>query len=282
LHQAGAVALKPSVYVLARTADTEEDMQWIRRMVEEEGGEATVCEAGLLGGSSDAEVEAMFQARSDAEYDEIVEGARGCAADPSEADIRRLRRRLEHAVARDFFAAPARARAERAVRQLRGTIDGRSGTGEPGGPDVVEPVARGTTWVTRAGVHVDRIASAWLIRRFIDAGARFRFVAAAGQGPKPGEIRFDMYEGEYTHEGDECTFEVLVRRFASGDAALRSIAEVVHDIDCKDEKFGRGEAAGIAATIRGIVASHEDDGARVDAGATLFDGLYAAFERPGE
>jgi hypothetical protein len=252
-------------------------MQWIRRMVEDEGGEATVCEAEMLGGTSDAEIESMFRAQSDAEYGQIAEGARACAADPSEADIRKLRRRLDRAVARDFFDAPAGATAEHAVRQLSETLGARSGTESPAGRDGVEKAPRGTTWVTRAGVHVDRIASAWLIRRFIDAGARFRFVAAANQGPEAGEIRFDMYDGDYTHEGDECTFEVLVRRFAPGDAALRWIAELVHDIDCKDEKFGRDEAAGLASMIRGVVASHEADSARVDAGASLFDGLYAAF-----
>ena len=252
-------------------------MQWIRRMVEDEGGEATVCEAAMLGGTSDAEIESIFRAQSDAEYGQIVEGARACAADPSEADIRKLRRQLERAVARDFFDAPARSNAGHAVRQLSETLDARSGMESPGGRDGVEKAARGATWVTRAGVHVDRIASAWLIRRFIDAGARFRFVASAKHRPEAGEIRFDMYEGEYTHEGDECTFEVLVRRFAPGDAALRSIAELVHDIDCKDEKFGRDEVAGLASMIRGLVASHEADGARVDAGASLFDGLYAAF-----
>ena len=85
-----------------------------------------------------------------------------------------------------------------------------------------------------------------------------------------------MYEGEFTHEGDSCTFEVLVARFEPGDAALRAIAEIVHDIDCKDEKFGREEAAGVASVIRGISLAHTDDAARVEAGSGLFDGLYAA------
>lgn len=282
LQQVGAVALKPSVYVLPRTDDAEEDLQWIRRMVEQEGGEATVCEAGLLGGMSDAEVESLFRAQSDAEYDAIVEGARGCTADPSESDVRKLSRGIERAVARDFFAAPARAKAERAVLRLRETLEARSGTDTPRVQRDAGAAPRGATWVTRAGVQVDRIASAWLIRRFIDAGARFRFTASADHRPEPGEIRFDMYDGEYTHEGEDCTFEVLARRFAPDDAAVRAIGEVVHDIDCKDAKFGREEAAGLASMIRGIVASHEEDGARLAAGATLFDGLYAAFERPGE
>jgi hypothetical protein len=94
-------------------------------------------------------------------------------------------------------------------------------------------------------------------------------------------VRFDMFEGEFTHEGDRCTFEVLVDRFVCDDAALRAIAEIVHDIDFKDEKFGRAEAAGIARVIRGIGSMNDDDAARVEAGAGLFDGLYAAFRRGG-
>ena len=131
--------------------------------------------------------------------------------------------------------------------------------------------------MTRSGVYVDRIASAWLIRRFIDEAARFKYVGARGYAPDPGELRFDMFEGEFTHDGEDCTFEVLVKRFVSDDSALRAIAQIVHDIDCKDEKFGREEAQGVAILLRGIAAAHSQDAARVDAGAVVFDGLYAAF-----
>src|SRR5439155_2978771 len=105
------------------------------------------------------------------------------------------------------------------------------------------------TWVTRSGVHVDRMASAWLIRRFIDPAARFKFVPAKGYDVREGEVRFDMFEGEFTHEGDRCTFETLMARFALQDPALVPIAEIVHEIDCKDEKFRRAETPGIASVI---------------------------------
>src|SRR3712207_9391022 len=106
---------------------------------------------------------------------------------------------------------------------------------------------KGRVWVTQRGVHVDRIASAWLIRRFIDPDARFKFVPAKGYGPEPGELRFDMYEGEFTHEGDRCTFEVLLARAGLDDPALAAIGEIVHDIDLKDAKFGRPEEIGRAS-----------------------------------
>jgi hypothetical protein len=133
--------------------------------------------------------------------------------------------------------------------------------------------------VTRADIHVDRLASAWLIRRFIDPAAHFKFVPARGYKPEPGELRFDMFEGEYTHEGERCTFETLLARFALADLALAAIGEIVHDIDCKDERFGRPEAAGVATVLQGIVALHPLDSARLERAIALWDDLYAHFHK---
>ena len=133
----------------------------------------------------------------------------------------------------------------------------------------------GRTWVTRAGIKVDRMASAWLIRKFIDPQARFKFVPAKGYEPQGGEVRFDMFEAEFTHEGDLCTFEVLLERFGLAEPALGSIAEIVHDVDVKDAKYGREEAPGVGQVVAGIAAAHADDEARLERGAALFDDLYA-------
>ena len=130
-------------------------------------------------------------------------------------------------------------------------------------------------WVTRSGVKVDRVACPWLIRKFIDPAATFKFVPAKGYQPAPGELRFDMFEAEFTHEGELCTFEVLVRRFGLTDPALRALAEIVHDIDVKDARYGREEAPGIGQLVAGIAAAHPDDEARLARGAALFDDLYA-------
>ncbi len=143
-------------------------------------------------------------------------------------------------------------------------------------PDRIEA---GRTWVTREGVKVDRISSAWLIRRFIDADARFKFVPARGYRPRPKELRFDMFEAEYTHVGDDCTFQTLARRFALRDHAIRAIGEIVHDIDCKDERFGRPETSGVASLIRGIAETIDDDATRIERGGALMDQLYASFRR---
>jgi hypothetical protein len=141
-------------------------------------------------------------------------------------------------------------------------------------PDRVPP---GRTWVTRRGVHVDRMASAWLIRRFIDPKARFKFVAARGYAPERGELRFDMFKAEYTHVGDRCTFQVLLDRFAMTDPALAAIGEVVRDIDCKDVKHDRPETPGIAALIEGIARSEAEDPDRITRAAALLDSLYTQF-----
>src|SRR5688500_7773468 len=149
---------------------------------------------------------------------------------------------------------------------------------EPRSARPPDQVAPGRTWVPRTGVKVDRISSAWLIRRFIDPQPRFSFVAPRGYAPAPGELRFDMYDAEYAHEGARCTFQTLLTRFALRDPALAAIGEIVHDIDCKDEQFGRPETAGIASLIRGIVQSTDDDLTRIERGSAIFDGLYSAFQ----
>ena len=138
---------------------------------------------------------------------------------------------------------------------------------------------RGRVWVTRQGVKIDRMASAWLIRRFIDTAAAFKFVPPRGYRPERAEVRFDMYEAEFTHEGAHCTFETLLERFGLRDRALRAIGEIVHDIDCKDERFERAEAPGLALVVDGIARAHTDDAARIERAAAMFDDLYAHFER---
>jgi hypothetical protein len=160
------------------------------------------------------------------------------------------------------------------VRAMFATSEGRAARAQ--GP-ATEPVEPGRTWVTRRDVHVDRMASAWLIRRFIDPEARFKFVDASGYRPEAGELRFDMYEAEYTHEGELCTFQTLLRRFGLGDSGLAAIGEIVRDIDCKDTKYGRSETAGVSAMIAGIAAGTPDDRMRLERSGPLFDGLLDHF-----
>ena len=278
LQRLGAVAIKNSVYVLPRSDETVEDFQWQSREIVAGGGDASVCEANFVDGLTDTQIEALFRTARNADYGEIVADAqrlrkatngRGQAG----ADLSRLKRRLVDVVAIDFFGAPRRRAAQEEVARLEARLRPRETQDPPPAHPTKAP--RGATWVTREGVYIDRIASAWLIGRFIDSKAQFKFVAE-GYRPRPGELRFDMFEAEYTHEGDACTFETLVARFGLGDRALRVIAEIVHDIDCKEAKFGRPEASGIERLIAGIARQYTEDTARLAHGATLFDALYAA------
>ena len=140
-------------------------------------------------------------------------------------------------------------------------------------------VLRGRTWVTRKGVYVDRMACAWLIRRFIDSDASFKFVSERGYRPKTGELRFDMFEGEFTHEGDLCSYEVLVKQFFQADQALIEISKIIHDLDLKDTKFMQSETAGIGGLITGLASAHKSDEARLERGSAIFDDLYEYFRR---
>ena len=235
LQRIGAVAIKNSVYVLPHTEQATEDFQWVRRDIVAGGGEASVCQAAFVDGLSDRQIEALFRAQRDAEYAELARAAAEVAREgggerESSGEVARLERRLAEIVALDHFGAAGRRAAEAAMTRAR---DRHKPAGRPRLADVRHALpVHGRTWVTRGGVHVDRIASAWLIRRFIDPG-------------------------------------------------LVVIGELVHDIDCKDGKFGRTETAGLERMIAGIVRRHASDDARLERGAAVLDDLYEAFRGRG-
>jgi len=133
--------------------------------------------------------------------------------------------------------------------------------------------------VTRQNIHVDRIACSWLIRRFIDPEARFRFVPGKTYEPRDGELRFDMFDAEFTHEGDKCSFEVLLDRFGLRDPGLRVIAAIVHDIDLKDGKYRRPDADGVSRVLSAIAMGAKDDDDRVVRGSALFEDLHKLYSR---
>jgi hypothetical protein len=292
LQRLGAVPVKNSVYVLPKSDQTQEDFQWVLREIVESGGDASLCEARFVDGLSDDEVMQLFRSAREEDYQEIARGLERIATSFSKKtksnsesrkrvalELERIHKRMAEVTAIDFFSAPARESAERLIFAL----DARLQEGSP-----AEKAAKAKqqlqdfqdrTWVTRKGIHVDRMASAWLIRRFIDPNARFKFVPAKGYQPEPQEIRFDMYEAEFTHEGDHCTFEVLIERMEFLDPGLRPIAEIVHDIDLKDGKFAREETPGIDRLIAGIAMANKDDEARLVRGTAVFDDLYEYFKR---
>ena len=273
LKRLGAQLLKNSVYVLPNSRETAEDLHWLRREILDGGGEATVTLADLVEGASDKALEDQFRRASDAEYAEFARAVLAAGGPLQERDARRLREQLDDLAGRDFFAAGGRDEAERA---LAGRLPAREPSAIPQDVGSV-PKPAGATWVTREDVHVDRMASAWLIRRFIDPAATFKFVAAAGYIPRPGELRFDMFDGDYTHEVDRCTFQTLVLRFGLARPALHAMGEVIHDIDYKVEQSARPETEGIRVLVRGLCLARNDDHDRIDAARPVFDGLYAYF-----
>src|SRR5262245_1552691 len=301
LQKLGAVAVKNSVYALPFNEKTHEDFQWLKQEIETEGGEATVFRAGAVEGATDKEIIALFRKTRDEEYAKVVaemDGLTGAIREQKrgghlsagrithyETELGKLHKELERIAGADFFNASGRAAAvsayERCQKALRAA---QSRHEKPARADAEKGAAinlasyQGRRWVTRRNLFIDRLAAIWLIKRFIDAKARFLFVSE-GESVE-GAIGFDMYGGEFTHHGEDCTFETMIRRFGLGaDAGLRELAEIVHDVDLKDNKFNRSEAAGLGAVIRGLAESLKDDRNLAQQCGPIFDGLYELFAR---
>ncbi len=291
LQRLGAAPIKNSVYVLPRSEQSYEDFEWVVREIVEGGGDASVCEARFVEGLSDTEVEGLFNAAREADYLELAGEARRAQSmlsrskktedskEELDSSIARLRKRLADIENIDFFAASGRDTVEALLVTLEKRMKAAATQGSEEGEAPPMEKMQGRTWVTRKGIHVDRMASAWLIRRFIDKDARFKFVPGKGYRPGAGELRFDMFEAEFTHEGDRCTFEVLLQRFGLSEPALKQIAEIVHDIDLKDEKFGREDALGLDRLIAGIAMANPEDEERLAEGSAVFNSLYEYFKR---
>jgi hypothetical protein len=277
----GAVAVKNSVYLLPHANDALEDLQWIAQEIVTGGGDAHLFAGDFVDGvASDAAV-AQFRVARDADYDALAEdahaamkAARSAAAVAELAAAHaRLLRRLEELRRIDFFDAERRAAAEEALAAIERRL--QKDRKEETRMLKAKPELRGKTWVTRPGVKIDRMASAWFIRRFVDPKARFRFADPATP-KKDGELRFDMVGGDFTHEEDRCTFETLIGRVGLPDKAVRAIAEIVHDLDLKDNKYGRAEAAGVRMMLDGLMSRTENDDERIERALVIFDDLHEA------
>lgn len=280
LQAIGAVPVRSSAYVLPIGDEAREDFHWLVAEIAKGGGEAAVCEARLVDGLRDEEVEAQFNAARDEAYAVLIDEAQAllAEAEASHGAINRLRRRFETQVAIDFFAARRRDPAEKLLLRLEERTRGTVPVSTDGAGDLI-----GRVWVTREHLFVDRLACAWAVRRFIDPDARFKFVPAQGYRPQPGEIRFDMFEGEIGHEGDRCSLEVLIARAGlERDDALRAIAEVVHDIDLKDDSFGRPETPGILHLLKGVCAPGRPDEQRIARANAIFNDLYDSYAGNGQ
>lgn len=291
LQDVGAASFKNAFYLLPAGEEALEDFEWILRDVRQAGGDGVIFTATAVQGMPNEELVALFDAARTEQYQELAEAiaqfngqlerkrARPTQGEAAAA-LTRFRDRLTAIEAIDYFQADGREQVHALLRDLEPHAAPPAQPKEGPAMNVASlDQLRGRTWVTRANVHVDRMASAWLIRRWIDPQARFKFVTDRHYRAATDELRFDMYEAEFTHDADRCTFEVLAARLGRADGALSAIGEIVHDLDLKDQKFGREEAAGVQQLLTGIVARYPQDEERLERACALFDDLYGSFTR---
>jgi hypothetical protein len=293
LQQIGAIPLKQAVYVLPDTADAREDVEWLKAEVKAAGGDASVFVAGHVDAwSDDTLVEEFRRSRQESyarlaqDVEQAVKRAsagrrpRGTRA-PSIGRLMDIFRERLRAIERiDFFGSAGRDR----VLALLGQLEERTMSTKRAAATVKTPPSetaaafQGRLWITRPRPGVDRMASAWLIRRFIDRQARFGFAADRQSVPAPG-VPFDMFGVEFSHHADGCTFETLCAVFGIREPAVTRISAIVHDLDLKDGKFGAPECSTVSTMIDGLQLAYADDDVLLEQGMTLFDSLYRSFER---
>jgi len=292
----GAMPIKNSIYVLPFAKETYEIFQWLRQEIIAQKGEAMIVKTDAIEGINDQDIIKKFQSTRDKNYQEIISHSFKLKKDVKanlkkgnvspaqkenyETELKKLKLRLNEIISLDYFQAPNREKAEKAITEINQLIESIKGfqekprSVEKGSPTKIynRKEFLNKTWITRKGLHIDRMASGWLIKRFIDKGAKFSFVAedeVLGNG-----IGFDVYNAEFSHAGEDCTFETLLKSFNLKDSALVQLAEIVHDIDLKDEKFDRKEAEGINQIIIGLSQRLRNDKKLMERGMEIFDSLY--------
>jgi hypothetical protein len=291
LQRLGAIAVKNAVYALPNRAETREDFEWVSAEVITAGGQATVFEATAIDDRSNDDLRGAFRRARQADYRDLVQSL--------EKDLRKARQkrrpdprtlsnmtrawrdRLAEIEKADYFGAAGRDEARAALANLE-TVSAppKAALSRHAAGHGIDPKAfHGRRWMTRPRPGIDRMASAWLIRRFIDPRGVFQF--AESRSPSASEVvTFDMFEGDFTHEGDRCTFEVLCGRFGLSDDGIREISEIVHDLDLKDGRFGRADATVVAALVEGLREVHGQDDELLERGIALFEALYRAHSSP--
>ena len=291
LQRMGAVRLRGAGWILPETSETTELFQWLVQEIHSVRGEATLLRVDRIETMTEDEIIALFHKARGVEYHAVVQGCREIlrhldryhmshrrSIPKLRAKLDGLKRELDRVQSIDYLKAPAGERArslwETTAKRLR-AAETRPHPPSRGRRGSLPP--KGSTWVTRPRPHIDRIASAWLIKRFYDPQAKFEFADAADASRKG--IPFDVLGAEFGHHGDDCTFETLVKRFHIKDRRVKVIAEIVHEADLHDGKFTRNEAAGLDLAINGLVEAIPDDHDLLARGGALFEGLYAVLKQ---
>jgi hypothetical protein len=289
LRSLGAVPLKRSAYLLPDTPERYEDFQWLAQEIQREGGDATLIRVQQIENVSQDDVRRLFHEPRDLDYRQLAARYRKVLKkleQKSSAKSARVHEELarlakDHQRIRDvdFFGAPGGAE----VRRLEEVVAMRTRRPEPvrreARPTLDLTKLKGRRWVTRPRPHIDRIASAWLIKRFIDTDAQFLFAPPA-EFPQDA-IPFDAPGVELSHQGEDCTFETLVKRASLRDRRLKRLSEIVHEADLRDGKYPHEEARGIDVAVRALLAASADDHQVLGQGMAIFEGLYATTSRRG-
>jgi hypothetical protein len=285
LQELGAVAVKQSVYVLPDNPESREDFEWLKVEIEGSGGGASIFSAEHLDSAAEAALIEEFRRARQLAYAELASelqrvyraGTSRQAPAGRRRDLARYRQRFAAIERVDFFGSAGRDRVVSLLAELEAASGGggRTSKTQKANDGGTQEYA-GRLWVTRPRPGVDRMASAWLIRRFVDATARFGFLIDVKAAPA-NAVPFDMFGAGFGHQGDRCTFETLQAWFDIGDPAVTRLAEIVHDVDLKDGKFGAPEATTVGATIDGLQLSCADDERLLEHGMVMFEALYRSF-----
>ncbi len=279
LKQCGAVQIKTSTYLLPDLPAQYEHFQWLAKQIRDYGGDATLVRAQEIEGLPDAKLIQLFDAARGKEYRELSKDLRGFTAhqkkidaDTVSSELARLTRTFRKIRAIDFFDSAHGHDVEILLQRAEGPH-----TGTKARPKLDPKNFLGKRWLTRPRPEIDRVGSAWLIRNFVDPKAKFIFASKPAANSKC--IPYDMVNAEFSHEGDDCTFETLTKRFDLRDKSVRKIGEMIHDADLDDAKFSRMEAIGLDRVFKGWGKQAVRDGEILARGFKLFDGLYAFLQR---
>jgi hypothetical protein len=274
LKKSGAIQLKTSAYILPNIPAHYERFQWLAKQVCDSGGEATLMQVVQIEGLSNEQIKGLFNKERSKDYRELL-GPLGklsrkqAHSEKFTADFNRLSRHFQEIQQIDFFSCPTAQDVQMLFQRVQGFFKGKSPKGVRRDPKHF----KGKTWVTRPRPGIDRIGSAWLIRKFIDPKADFIFA------PKPlgdSTIPYDMSDVEFTHHGEDCTFETLIKRFGIKNKSVLKISQMIHDADLEDGKFQRTECLGLDLIFRGFAHLGLPDEDILAKGLDCFDALYAS------
>jgi hypothetical protein len=279
LKKMGAVQIKTSTYLLPDEAAQHEQFQWLAKQIRDYGGDSTLVRAQEIEGLTREKVISLFNAARDKEYADLrkalqsfISRGRKSNAEFAAAELERLTRQFRELRQIDFFESPR----GHDVAMLLRRAEGPRRSAKLRTLDVSQ--YRGKIWLTRPRPEVDRVGSAWLISKFIDPKAKFVFAPTAQAVPDA--IPFDMLDAEFSHHGNNCTFETLTKRFVISDKSVAKIGEMIHDADLDDARFQRVEAVGIDRVLKGWAKEGLPDDEILRRGFECFDALYAFLQRP--